>query len=297
MLKSEFYHYIYEKAQAVYKDQLNEFEGRISYEIDRVEALGLVHEFLAAELLIKSYKKKEIVYIVRGSVGALCISYLLGITEVDPIEYEIPCEMALGEDGHKLPQFEIVHDGTGLFKTSVMSGLIRKRNFVYDAKESSLALSKNNLLVWKSFAEGNYPSDIGLDCENMANVLKAFKPGSIRELAKAISIALGDGIMNANAQTIIKGEPLCFQDIPSTREDLYTMLLEYGIPIKIAYSIVNYVRTGRGIPSRYAEYINNSKLPAWLIPYCDLIQYMLPRSYCLELANLAYKIVKAECYD
>ena len=63
--------------------------------------------YLIAQRLVK--KSNEDGYLVgfRGSVGASLTAYCIGITEVDPIKYNIPFEVFAGLDGYREPDIDL----------------------------------------------------------------------------------------------------------------------------------------------------------------------------------------------
>jgi DNA polymerase III alpha subunit (gram-positive type) len=294
MKNNSFYDYILSKAERVYGNDLKNIKDRIAYEVERVEEMGISEELLIAEQLVRAYEHNQKEYLVKGSIGSLCISYALGITEVDPVKYNIPCEMALGIDGHKIPQFVIEHDGSGLFRIMDNPNLAKKRRALYSADINHEITRYDNLQVWNFFSEGNYPFDIGLDGEDTTEVLISIGPRSIEELAKAISIILSPGLFKGNAEILVKKGIIKIQDIPSTREDFLDLFIEHGIPREIAYLIIHYIRTGRKIAARFDDYITDAKLPIWLIPLCEKIMYLPTRVDSIQLSIIAYKTALAD---
>ena len=80
-------------------------EDRLSKELSIIKENVGASAYLIAHKLVK--KSNEAGYLVasRGAVGSSLVAYLLGITEVDPIKYDLPFEVFLGLNGEKRPDF------------------------------------------------------------------------------------------------------------------------------------------------------------------------------------------------
>ena len=68
---------------------------RIEYELSIIKNKGYSKYFLVASDLIKFAKRQGILTTTRGSASGSMVSYLLGITTINPIEYKLPFERFL----------------------------------------------------------------------------------------------------------------------------------------------------------------------------------------------------------
>lgn len=294
MCNYSFYEYVINKAKTVYGDEIDNVIHRLTYEIERVEYMGLTQEFLSAEKLVKSYRDNRRYFSVRGSIGSLCLAYVLGITDFDPSQYDISSEMAIGIDGNELPCFDIEHDGLGLFVVNENTKFAKYRGKLYSVDMNDEGMQYGNQKVWDFFSAGNYPSDIGLDGDDTSRMLILTRPQTIEALAKAFSIVLSAGLFDGNAEKLVKEGILRIQEIPSTRDDFIAFFIKHGIPFSVAHSITRFIRTGRSIPKQFSKYISDAHLPAWLIPLCEKILYLPTRATCIQLSILSYNIVLAD---
>lgn len=290
MYNCNFKNYIFRKAEKVYGNDFKLVKDRIAIEIAHAESIGLIQELLIAEQLVKSYKNNRTVYSIKGSIGALCISYILGITQVDPIKNKIPYEIAFGLDGHKVPQLVIEHDGSGIFNINHNRKLVDYRTL--DGK-----VDYSNLKIWDLFSKGNYPPNIGLDSEDTRKVLKSIKPHTIIELAKSISIALSPGLFRDNGEILVIKGIIRIQELPSTKEDFIEIFTEHAITKEVAYSVLQFIQSGRKIPKRYNKYFLESTLPYWVLPLCEKIKYLASRFDSIQLSILAYNIASVSIID
>ena len=88
---------------------LNEdYIKRLKYELDIIEKMGYLDYFLIVSDYV-NYAKKENIPVGpgRGSAAGALISYLLGITEVDPLKYDLMFERFLNPSRVTLPDIDI----------------------------------------------------------------------------------------------------------------------------------------------------------------------------------------------
>ena len=98
----------YQGAYKIYGDTLpKEVEDRLNKELKSIIDNDYSTIYLIAQRLVK--KANEDGYIVgnRGSVGSSLVAYCLGITETDPIKYNIPFEVFAMYDGDREPDIDL----------------------------------------------------------------------------------------------------------------------------------------------------------------------------------------------
>jgi DNA polymerase-3 subunit alpha len=72
-----------------------EIKERIEYELKIIFDKGYSPYFLVVGDLLRHAKENGILSAIRGSVAGSIVTYLLGITKIDPIEYKLPFERFL----------------------------------------------------------------------------------------------------------------------------------------------------------------------------------------------------------
>ncbi|NUQ57259.1 MAG: DNA polymerase III subunit alpha [Candidatus Paceibacter sp.] len=93
--------YITETAQKNYaklfeaEDANGEIKKRMEYELEVINGKGYAPYFLIVADLIAFAKSRHIMTNTRGSAAGSLVSYLLGITNVDPVKYGLPFERFL----------------------------------------------------------------------------------------------------------------------------------------------------------------------------------------------------------
>ncbi len=80
---------------------------RIKYELEVIKAKGYATYFLVVGDLLREARKRKILTTIRGSVAGSLVTYLLGITNVDPIEYKLPFERFLNPERPSAPDIDM----------------------------------------------------------------------------------------------------------------------------------------------------------------------------------------------
>jgi DNA polymerase III subunit alpha len=80
---------------------------RVEYELEVIKNKGYSPYFLIVADLLKYARSHGILSNIRGSVSGSMVTYLSGITNLDPIEYEIPFERFLNPDRPSAPDIDM----------------------------------------------------------------------------------------------------------------------------------------------------------------------------------------------
>jgi len=84
-----------------------EREDRIKYELAVISEKGYSTYFLVMADLVRFAHENDILTTTRGSAAGSMVSYLTGITNVDPIEYMLPFERFLNRDRPSAPDIDL----------------------------------------------------------------------------------------------------------------------------------------------------------------------------------------------
>jgi DNA polymerase-3 subunit alpha len=84
-----------------------EVQKRLDYELDVIISKGFAPYFLAVSDLLVHAKSIGILTTTRGSAAGSLVSYLTGITTVDPIAYKLPFERFLNPERPKAPDIDM----------------------------------------------------------------------------------------------------------------------------------------------------------------------------------------------
>ncbi|MBQ5649544.1 MAG: DNA polymerase III subunit alpha, partial [Clostridia bacterium] len=85
-----------------------EYTSRVEYELEVIESMGFVEYYLIVWDFVNYAKRKRIpVGPGRGSGAGSLVSYLIGITDVDPLVYSLLFERFLNPERVTMPDFDI----------------------------------------------------------------------------------------------------------------------------------------------------------------------------------------------
>ena len=85
-----------------------EVHGRMEYELDMIRRMGFVDYFLIVSDFIGYAKRQRIpVGPGRGSAAGSVVSYCLGITDVDPVQYNLYFERFLNPERVSMPDIDV----------------------------------------------------------------------------------------------------------------------------------------------------------------------------------------------
>ncbi len=106
----------YEGATRRYGDPLTpELQERIKFELHIMKTMGFPGYFLIVQDFINVAREKLGVSVGpgRGSAAGSCVAYCLGITQIDPVKYDLLFERFLNPDRISLPDIDIDFDDDG----------------------------------------------------------------------------------------------------------------------------------------------------------------------------------------
>ena len=106
----------YEGAERRYGSPLTpELEERIKFELHIMKTMGFPGYFLIVQDFINAARQQLGVSVGpgRGSAAGSCVAYCLGITQIDPVKYDLLFERFLNPDRISLPDIDIDFDDDG----------------------------------------------------------------------------------------------------------------------------------------------------------------------------------------
>jgi len=80
---------------------------RLDYELDVIKTKGYAKYFLVVGDLLREARERGILTTIRGSVAGSYTTYVLGITNVDPLEYRLPFERFLNPQRPSAPDIDM----------------------------------------------------------------------------------------------------------------------------------------------------------------------------------------------
>ncbi len=83
------------------------YQERLDYELDIIKTKGYSKYFLVVGDLLREARERGILTTIRGSVAGSLTTYVLGITNVDPVDYKIPFERFLNPGRPSAPDIDM----------------------------------------------------------------------------------------------------------------------------------------------------------------------------------------------
>src|SRR5699024_1649171 len=132
---NRYYLYLIEQGLQFYNQELNEENlSRINTELEQIWKVSekldqpLSSYFVLTKEVIDLMWTTSLVGIARGSAACYYTNYLLGIVQINPLEYDLPYWRFLSKDRHSLPDIDL--DTESSQRENVIT--IIKDNFDYD---------------------------------------------------------------------------------------------------------------------------------------------------------------------
>ncbi|MFA7285686.1 MAG: DNA polymerase III subunit alpha [Candidatus Paceibacterota bacterium] len=88
-------------------EQTKDYVDRLEYELGIIKQKGYSTYFLVVGDLLRYARENSILTNIRGSVAGSLTTYLLGITNVDPLTYKLPFERFLNPERPSLPDIDM----------------------------------------------------------------------------------------------------------------------------------------------------------------------------------------------
>ena len=90
-----------------YPEPSPEVKEQLSHELDVIQKTRFAHYFLVVWDIISFAKERGIYFGVRGSAAASLALYCLGVTDIDPLAYELVFERFLNVERRELPDIDL----------------------------------------------------------------------------------------------------------------------------------------------------------------------------------------------
>jgi len=167
---------------------------RLKFETDIIKQKKFANYFLTVSKIVNDAKKEMIIGCARGSGGGCLINYLLGITEIDPIKYDLLFHRFLSIERMDPPDIDIDFENNDKVKNDLMKkfgndvacvtnyntfqilGLIKDlcRTYeIYDIKYLNSINKKIDLELQEAIGIKNEESDIDFDLHNIEDLINS----------------------------------------------------------------------------------------------------------------------------
>ena len=165
----------YEGAKLRYKDLQDDIRERLDFELMIIEKTGYPGYFLIVEDFIKEARRMGVsVGPGRGSAAGSAVAYCLGITNIDPIKYDLLFERFLNPDRVSLPDIDIDFDDEG--RQRVIDYVIDK----YGSNQVAQIITYGTMAAKSSIRDTARVLDLPLpDADRIAKLIPGLKLNNI----------------------------------------------------------------------------------------------------------------------
>ncbi|MHC5361165.1 DNA polymerase III subunit alpha [Myroides sp. LJL110] len=165
-------HLTYQGAKKRYKQITAEITERLDFELETIERTGYPGYFLIVQDFIAAAREMGVsVGPGRGSAAGSAVAYCLGITNLDPIEYDLLFERFLNPDRVSMPDIDIDFDDEG--RSKVMDYVIDK----YGANQVAQIITYGKMATKSAIRDTARVLDLPLfEADRIAKLIPAMMP-------------------------------------------------------------------------------------------------------------------------
>ena len=320
----------YDKAKEIYGNQLSkEVKDRLELELQSIRKNNFDSIYLLSSELVKY--SNELGYKVgsRGSVGNSFVAFLLGITEINPLKYNLPFEFFAGKDYDKEPDIDlnfsgkitdkifvylqrkygkdrIIWGGTELYKYDILGYDYLTMLYELEKKTNvdSNTIKLDDKETLKMFLHANDKSysisTIGVPefgTTFVKQMIEISKPRNFNDLICISALLHGTGTWTYNASSLIEKEHKKVDEVISNRADMFNYLIKHGIEKSTAFDIVEFVRKGNAsrIQNLFKNNMDRYKIlnEKWNKYKKILQEYNIPEWYIKSAEKIKYMFPKS----
>ncbi|MEO8860039.1 MAG: DNA polymerase III subunit alpha [Ginsengibacter sp.] len=174
-------HLTWTGARERYKEITPEIEERINFELFTIKTMGFSGYFLiVSDFIIEGKKMNVFVGPGRGSAAGSVVAYCIGITNIDPIKYNLLFERFLNPDRKSMPDIDTDFDDEG--RQKVLNYVVQK----YGKNQVAQIITYGTMAAKMSIKDVARVMDLPLVESNTLAKLIPDRPGtSLRKVLKA----------------------------------------------------------------------------------------------------------------
>ena len=200
-----------------------EYQERLDYELSVIKKMGFVDYFLIVyDYVLYAKKNGILVGVGRGSAAGSLVSYTLGITDIDPIKYNLLFERFLNPERVTMPDIDIdfennkrdlvinyVKNKYGKDKVAgIMTFGSLKSRLVFRSIAKCLEIDNSLLEKFMSFIDAKKTLKENLENPTVLEYVKRYQ-----EITKAYKISMKLENLKRNISTNAAGVVICSQSL------------------------------------------------------------------------------------
>jgi DNA polymerase-3 subunit alpha len=201
-------HITYEGAKSRYNEVTEQLRERIDFELFTIKTMGFAGYFLIVSDFIKA--GREIGVFVgpgRGSAAGSVVAYCIGITNIDPIKYNLLFERFLNPDRKSMPDIDTDFDDVG--RQKVIDYVIAK----YGKNQVAQIITYGTMAAKMSIKDVARVMDLPLPESNALAKLVPERPGIVLKRLLQAPISARDG-----EKSLIEVEGLGSDDLENVKK-------------------------------------------------------------------------------
>ena len=308
-----------------------QIQTRYENELNMIYKNNYESMFILNYLISRKAKEDNEYYVLRGVGSNSYVSYLLGISELNPLDYGLEYEITYGINGEKMPGFYYYFSNTYYSKIVKYFNETCKKNISYNTiymdsnlikfavhiyiyadigidalyelkKETGMDYRNINIKdkkIWNIFNEYNKITKYMPSCLK-EKTFQQMKPKSLEELSTIYSLT--KSTFDFDQGKNLEEQFFTMKDC-GTRDDIYSFLLSKDIEKEKAYEIAEFIRKGRTYNSKYSEkwceykeFMKKHNIDTIYIEKCKKIKYLFPKSNILNNVNHILKHIAYMAY-
>ncbi|WAW14146.1 PolC-type DNA polymerase III [Peptostreptococcus equinus] len=116
------------------------------------------------------------------------------------------------------------------------------------------------------------------------------QPTTFAELGRISGLSHGTDVWVNNAQDLVRANVVGLKEVISTRDDIMNYLIFSGLEPKMAFTIMESVRKGKGLKPEHVAAMTANNVPEWYINSCKKIKYMFPKAHAVAYVMTSFRI-------
>ena len=121
-------------------------------------------------------------------------------------------------------------------------------------------------------------------------ILEMTKPTTFDELVRISGLSHGTDVWLNNAKDLVEAGVCTLKNVIGCRDDIMVYLLHKGLPPKMAFTIMESVRKGKGLKDEWVPLMEEHHVDPWYVDSCRKIKYMFPKAHAVAYVMMAVRI-------
>lgn len=278
------------RLEELYKDNLSdEIIERYTKEIEFITSNDNTDIYMLAYLISKKAQSHNEIILLRGTTSSSLVAYLLGISYINPIQYNIPFI-------NIKPKFEMEVSTQYLSIIKQYMAQLGELRGISITDNNKIAILQDmklitgidynsidiNSQVLEFIRDGNIKYN-EFSTNNAKEIISKANPQTISDYIQVYALLHGTDVWQNNIEHLLESH--CIKELPCTREDIYMKLLNNGIDKETAYKIMEIAGKGKALTdnivwNELVTIMKKHNIEEWYIASLEKIRYSFPKAHC-----------------